>query len=272
MGCLDGRNTHLVEQVSAKARIAFLSAWATDPTLSKAFVPWYFSCVPNDLQQADALIAEIYGRRKLSSVAAVSDNDYDAKLALTSFVKRTKAAGKPDPFEFFYENAGPDFNTLMDRIEKSGIKAIVLFGKPSESLKLMEMMRQRKMLLPVFGTLNTSGENEHIMQALSHFDNIALVSSGQWFNTRGLAFGREFRELYDQSPDALSAYAFDGMNLILEAMRIAGTNRDKIQKALSKIYLEGVTGTIQFDDKGNRTSKVSLMEMKNGHPVELGVH
>jgi branched-chain amino acid transport system substrate-binding protein len=272
VGCHDGRNAHLVEQVSAKARIVFLSAWATDPTLSQAFVPWYFSCVPNDLQQADALIGEIYNKRKLSSIAVVSDNDYDAKLALTSFLKRTKAAGKSDPLELYYDNTGPDFNTLVDRIEKSGIKAIVLFGQPSASLKLIERMRQRKILLPVFGSLNTSGENAHIMQELNRFENVVLVSSGQWFNTRGLAFGQEFQKLYGYLPDAVSAYAYDGMNLIIAAIRKSGRDRDKIQKALSEIHLEGATGTIRFDEKGNRTGKVCLMEMKNGHPMELGVH
>ncbi len=55
MGSLDGRNAHLAEQVATKTRIVFLSSWATDMTLSKAFVPWYFRCLPNDHQQAVSL-------------------------------------------------------------------------------------------------------------------------------------------------------------------------------------------------------------------------
>ena len=46
MGSHDGRNAHLVEQVATKSQVVFLSAWASDPTLSQAFVPWFFSCVP----------------------------------------------------------------------------------------------------------------------------------------------------------------------------------------------------------------------------------
>ena len=60
IGALDGRNAHLAEQVAAKTKIAFLSTRATDMTLSQAFVPWYFRCVPNDRQQAISLIQEIY--------------------------------------------------------------------------------------------------------------------------------------------------------------------------------------------------------------------
>ena len=90
MGSHDGRNAHLVEQVTAKTRKVFLSAWAGDPTLTQAFVPWYFSCVPNDNQQSDAFIEEIYNKRKTTKIAVVSDNSYDSKLALASFVKKLK--------------------------------------------------------------------------------------------------------------------------------------------------------------------------------------
>src|SRR5664279_4302228 len=105
MGSHDGRNAHLVEQVSAKERIVFLSAWASDPTLAQAFVPWYFTCVPNDLQQADALIEEIYNKRKIDKTVAISDNSYDSKLALDSFIKRIKITGKTDPVQFSYDNS-----------------------------------------------------------------------------------------------------------------------------------------------------------------------
>ena len=51
----------------------------------------------------------------------------------------------------------------------------------------------------------------------------------------------------------VAAYAFDGMSVLIEAVRISGSpEREKIQEALSKIQYEGVTGRIQFDDKGNR--------------------
>ncbi len=169
MGSHDGRNAHLVEQVITKARIVFLSAWASDPTLSQAFVPWYFSCVPNDLQQADVLIEEIYNKRKINKIAAVSDNGYDSKLALKSFVKKTKIAGKADPLQFFYDNSSQDFNDLLDQINKADVNCIILFGQPSASLKLIQQMRQRKMNQPVFGTLSVLDEKELSDQELKIF-------------------------------------------------------------------------------------------------------
>lgn len=269
IGSHDGRNAHLAEQVATKARIVFLSAWATDPTLSQAFVPWYFSCVPNDLQQATALIEEIYNNRKFSKIALVADNGYDSKLALKSFVKKSKIAGQKDPLQFFYDNYSTDINNLPDQIIKTNVDCIILFGQPSASLKLVQQIRQRKMNQPVFGSLSLTGEREFSDQELKNYESVVLVSSGYWFSPKGLVFRQEFMKQYGYQPGPVAAYAFDGMNLIIEAIKVAGTNRDKIQKALAAIKYDGVTGRIQFDDKGNRLGPSELMEIKNGRLVAL---
>jgi branched-chain amino acid transport system substrate-binding protein len=269
MGSSDGRNGHLIEQVTTKARIVFLSAWASDPTLAQAFVPWYFSCVPNDNQQADALIEEIYTKRKITKIAVVSDNDYDSKLALESFIKRTKLAAKEDPLQLFYDNSNQNYNDLIDQISKADVRGIILFGKPSASMKLINQLKQRKMNQPVFGTLSLLDEDEFSDMDLKYYENVVLVSSGNLSGSKGLAFRNEFQKTYGKLAGAVAAYSFDGMSLLIEAIRNAGLDRENIQKALSKIHFEGVTGPIQFDDKGKRMGTPGLMEIKNGIPVTV---
>lgn len=270
IGSHDGRNAHLVEQVATKARIVFLSAWASDPTLSQAFVPWYFSVVPNDLQQAASFIEEIYDKRKFTKIAAVSDNGYDSKLALKSFLKKTKLAGKTGPVQFFYENSSQNFNVLLDQINQADINCIILFGQPSASLKLIQQMRKRKMNQQVFGTIALQDEDQLSGQKLKNFESVVFVSSEHWLSQKGLAFSEEYQRMFGDMPGSVAAYAYDGMNVIIEAIRNAGLDRDKIQQSLKEINFEGVTGVIQFDDKGNRLGAAGLMEIINGIPVAVG--
>lgn len=267
MGSHDGRNAHLVEQVSAKERIVFLSAWASDPTLAQAFVPWYFTCVPNDLQQADAFINEIYNRRKLIRIVAISDNGYDSKLAMESLVKKIKTAGKREPIEFFYDNPLQDFDEILEKISKSAADGIILFGKPSSSLKFIYQMEKRKMKQKVFGAISVLDEDESSVQEQEEYRNMILFVSGNWTSTKGLDFRKDYQKLYGNIPGAVAAYSFDGMSLLIEAIRKAGPDRSEIQKALTRIRYEGVTGLIQFDDKGKRVGKVNLVEIKNGISV-----
>ena len=270
MGSHDGRNAHLVEQAATKAGVVFLSAWASDPTLSQAFVPWFFNCVPNDLQQAASLIEEIYNKRNINKIAVVSGNDYDSKMAMESFMKQTKLAGEKSPVQFSYENSSQDFNVLADQINKADVNCIVFFGQPSASLKIIQHIRQRNMSQPVFGTLSLLDENKLSEQKLQNYEKVILVPSGNWSGSKSSAFRQEFQKTYNKLPGMVAAYAFDGMSLLIEAIRNAGgPDREKIQKSLAKIYYKGVTGLIQFDDRGNRSGTYDLMYMRNGLPVTV---
>jgi branched-chain amino acid transport system substrate-binding protein len=265
----DGRNGHLIEQVAAKTRIVYLSSWASDPTLAQAFVPWYFSCAPTDIKQADALIEEIYNKRKLTKIAAVSGNDYDSELALKNFVKQTKTEGKTGPLQLSYDNNIQDFKSLIDQINNSDIRGIVIFGKPAASIKLINEFRKRKMIQPLFGSLSLLDENEISDQDMKSYEHVVIVSSVNLSGSKGLSFREEFQKTYGKAPGAVAAYSFDGMNILIEAIKNAGTERKEIQNYLSKIHYIGVTGPIQFDNKGKRTGIPGLMQIKNGIPVPV---
>jgi branched-chain amino acid transport system substrate-binding protein len=269
MGSPDGRNGHLIEQAAVKTRIVFLSTWASDPTLAQAFVPWYFSCVPNDLQQADVLIEEIYKKKHYSKIGAISDNGYDSKMALNSFVRRTRMSEKPDPFQIFYDDSKLDPSTLIGQIIASDIKAIILFGKPSGSMKIIKFLKEQKLNIPVFGSLSLSDEDDYNDKDFIIYENVVLVSPGNWAESKSINFRDDYKRLYGRFPGAVASYSFDGMCLLIDAIKKAGTDPGEIQKALTTIRYEGVTGIIQFDEKGKLKRKAGLMKIKNGLPEKV---
>ena len=269
MGSHDGQNAHLVEQVISKTRTVFLSAWASDPTLSQAFVPWYFSCVPNSNQQATAFIKEIYNKIKIKKIAVVSDMSYDSKKALKSLVNRSKLEGKPDLLQFFYDSSNKNFKKLLDEIYESDINGIVLFGKPLASLSFIKQLRQRKMEQPVFGSFSLLGEGDLGEVELSNYNNVTIATSGNWLGLDEVSFLKEYQKKYGKIPNAVAAYAFDGMNLLIEAIINSGFDREKIQESMSEIQYKGVTGSIQFDKKGNRVNANELIKINNGIPVTI---
>lgn len=269
MGSHDGRNAHLVEQASAKTRTVFLSAWASDPTLSQAYIPWYFNCVPNDNQQANALIEEIFKNRKITKLAVVSDNGYDSKLALNTFVKNSKKAGNTDLFQFFYDNSSQNFERLLNQLKKADVSGVMLFGQPAASIKIIQQMKEKKMNLPVFGTLSLLGENEFSDIKLADYEGVTLVTSENWMGSKALSIQNEFQKKYNKMPRAVAVYAFDGMNIIIEAIKNSRLDREKLQKYMSNTNYKGITGSIQFDEKGNRLGNVGLIEIINGIPVTV---
>jgi len=270
MGSHGSRNAHLVEQVIAKTHVVFLSAWASDPTLSQAFVPWYFSCVPNNTQQAITLIKYIYNKRKINKIAIISDEGYNSKLALQNLLKLIKTASQPELIPLYFDNrSDKNFNILIDTINKIGAKGIMLFGQSEAALKFITKLRQKNRNQPIFGPLSLLEGQKFSAMKLAHFNDITLLSSKNWLEQKGLAFQNKYQKIYGKTPDEVAAYAYDGMSVIIETIKQSWPHREIIQNNMAKIYYEGVTGAFHFDNKGNRVGAISLVELKNGIPVTV---
>jgi len=253
VGSHDGRNAHLVEQASAKSIIPFVSVWSSDPTLSQAFIPWFFNCVPTDDQQAVAIINEIYTNRSISKVATITDNSYDSNQSIKSFLKFLKKEGKALPFQFNFEDFTSDLILLAEEIIKKEAECIILYCRPSEALKIVRLFKERKMPLPIFSGLSVLNENELSQKELNEFNDILLIPAGTPSANKSKSFREQYLQTYGILPGVVASYAFDGMNILIEAIRISGSSeREDIQESLAKIRYEGVTGLFQFDAMGNR--------------------
>jgi branched-chain amino acid transport system substrate-binding protein len=270
LGSHDGRNAHLVEQAATKTTVVFVSAWAGDPTLSQAFVPWFFNCVPNDFQQAGALVDEIYVKRKLRLASVVYDIDYDSKQAMGNFLKRVTIDNMPAPILFSFENFASDVNILSDKINESGAECVILFCNPLISRNIFLAMRNSKRRIPVFGPLLLLNEDILSENDLNGYNGYLMVPSEDWSDSKAISFRNDFLDRYGVLPGAVAAYAYDAMTALINAIIKAGANdREKIQQALSEIDFEGVTGQVQFDNKGNRAGPVHVMNVHNGIPAVL---
>jgi len=70
-------------------------------------------------------------------------------------------------------------------------------------------------------------------------------------------------------PDALAALAYDATNLLLQAIKEAGstTDTDKVKAAMEKINYNGVSGNITFDASHNPVKSAPILAVKGGKIV-----
>ncbi len=266
---LDGRNAHLIEQVATKAKVTMLSARAGDPTLSQAFVPWYFRCVSNDNQHAEALTDELVKRRKSSEIIVISENSYDGRLASVSFMKQLAEKEVKMPDLYRYDMLNPDFDSIIMQIKKTGIQHFVLFGGPENSLQLIKKLSETMNKFTIYGPFSIIGEKNTLKEFLDCADNTVLTSADFWFTPQGKEFQKAFQETYGYLPGPAAAFAYDGMNMLIEAIKKGDLEQEEMVNSLVKIKYKGVTGTIQFDDKGNRKGNPGIMRIQHGIPVSF---
>jgi branched-chain amino acid transport system substrate-binding protein len=267
LGSNDGRSAHIVEQTATKSRVVMISCWAGDPTLSQAFVPWFFNCVPNDNQQAEILVDEIYKKPSFLRAAVVSDNNYDSRSLLNCFLQKVRISGNAEPVQLSWETYGKNPAAIAEKLAGTGVNAVVIFCSPKTSLSIIRSINQRKMPVSLFGPLSISNENELTGKEIREcIDRVSIP-----FKTLNQARFEFFREKYLKSfrnnPGMVAISAYEGMSIIIDAIRNApGPDREKMQSYLKKINYEGITGRISFDERGNRVSDFHLVRIKDGIP------
>jgi branched-chain amino acid transport system substrate-binding protein len=75
-------------------------------------------------------------------------------------------------------------------------------------------------------------------------------------------FRKAFETKYGKTPDALGALAYDATNLMLEAIKAAGSDDTaKVKAALEGITFKGVSGTITFDASHNPVKSATILEV-----------
>jgi branched-chain amino acid transport system substrate-binding protein len=251
MGSHDGRNAHLVEQATTKSHIAFLSAWAGDPTLSQAFTPWFFSCVPSDRQQA-YLLAKFIPKENYRTLTLISDEEYDAKSGLKSFIAIAEKEGIPKPVTIVTERFNNDIPGTCEMISVRKTDCLVLFTGPEIAEKIISRLEEMKSLPACYGPLSLLREGSQFDKHQDVLENILLLSGGDWHTKEKSLFSNAYKRKTGTWPGAVAAYAYDGMNAVIKAVIAANGDKDKIQKTLLDISIYGVTGSFKFDDKGNR--------------------
>jgi branched-chain amino acid transport system substrate-binding protein len=267
LGSHDGRNAHLVEQAATKARIVFMSAWAGDPTLSQAFVPWFFNSVPNDNKQATAITAGIFKGPSGQKTAVISDDGYDSGSSLKSFLATVSTAGRPAPLQLSWKECGEDPGIVADKLTGNGINTLVILCQPKTAVGIVSIISEKNLKIKIFGSLSLLNEDELSPMELRTFNEKLIVPSGAINSIKIKAFAAEYERAFGKEPGEVAAVAFDAMNILIEAIRKAGTSdRERIQDALKNIHYEGVTGTFGFDEKGNRNDRIGLVNVKDGLP------
>jgi ABC-type branched-subunit amino acid transport system substrate-binding protein len=254
IGSLDGRNGHLAEQVAAKSHLTYIETYATDPTLSQAFVPWFMRVVPNDNQQSLCILKQIE-KEGGGKIGILSIETYDTRYAVKSFTKAVAGETGMAALVFDLDTTGNIQGDAIEKILDSNIDHLVLPFDASYLKDLIMTLSVEKPDLKIYGTLHFSMGLENRKDSWDSYEGIYMVSP------------HLDRDKYSALPNSQSAYMYDAVNLVINAIQQVGCEREAITDYISKSdYSKGITGSISFDELGNRQGASTLIRIKNGVP------
>jgi branched-chain amino acid transport system substrate-binding protein len=267
LGTIDGANSHIAIRVALKCELVMMNTGDTDPTFIETNIPWVMRNIGDDRQQSYLLIDYAYRKMGYDKVAIIRSSNRYGRFGVREVRDSARRMGKPVPVEMAYKVGQDDFSLEIERLDKSKVDAIVHWGDAVEGAKILNQMRARGMKHPFLAC----DRNAHPDFVRIAGKNAEGVVCGYPWNPRSkdplfLRFQEAYRARFGQEPETYAAHAYDGMNMVIWAIQVAGLNRAKIRDVLA--YLPepwpGVTGKIQFSACLDDVGDVYLAEFKDG--------
>jgi branched-chain amino acid transport system substrate-binding protein len=104
----------------------------------------------------------------------------------------------------------------------------------------------------------------------AYFTQATFDTEGEKLTPQVKSFVEAFQQRFATAPDLYAAHGFDAFNVLLEAYRQGGTTTNSFWKGMRGIRdLQGVTGVLQFDEKGDVTKFPHVYIVTQGKPVDV---
>lgn len=253
-------------QESAKAKTPQIM-FGVAPKITQSGNLWILRITPSDMVMATNYVDFAVKKLGFKKLAVLHDSSDYGKGALPALEAQMKQLGlKPVSVESF--NVGDkDFAGQLNNIKNSGAEGVFLWGLYVEGAQILIQARQLGLTMPFMASsgvlqgafLKLAGEAANGLYITTYFslDDPA---------TRVQEFIKAYEPKYGK-PTPTSALAFDGANVLIQAIQNAGSDKEKIRRYLRSIKsYQGVTGRIETDQNGQGGQSSIIMRVENEVP------
>lgn len=269
LGSIDDIVTHVALRVALKLELPMVNSGDPDPTLTETGIPWLIRVISDDRQSSYALVNYIYREKGHSRVAVLrADNRY-GRVGIMEFRDAAQRIGHPIVLEVRFADGDKFFDTQLERIRNATPDAVVLWGNALETALIVRQMREKGMQQPVYGC-DRMVSPEFLKIADTYAEGV--VTTCQYNptldNPAYKVFEHNYKVRFDMDPDVFAAHAYDGMNILIESIQIAGLNKVLMRDVMTDLKTfqgyQGITGEIIFDASWNDIGPIWMTEVREG--------
>ncbi len=258
-----------------KAGIAFVTSGATAPSLPDEVGDYLFMEPFGDNVQA-AAAAEYAYQQGARTAWILYDKAMDYTLLLQKyFAERFKGLGGTIISSDTYQTGDTDFRAQLTRLKALSPQPDILFisSGPDDIGTIVKQVRELGINTPIVGG---DGYDTPLLVEVAGpeaADNVYFTTHISFDSPKAKAFSEKYKKMFGHEPEnAFAALGYDAFNLIVDAIKRAGTDDPKaIRNAIAATKgFEGVTGTINYPP-GKRVPQksVTIIQVKKGKLVFL---
>jgi branched-chain amino acid transport system substrate-binding protein len=261
----------MVEVADSKGR-TLVSPSASQPQLTGISENFY-RVFPSDFAEGTVMARYAYDNLRLRNGVILAKEETYAKGIQQIFTDEfTRKGGKIVETIEFPASMG-DFTALADRAVTLKPDFVYVAAYAPEILRLVKDLRTEK-FPGIILTTSSFASSDILAKAGDAAEGVYLTQTS--FDTDGdLApnvadFVKAYRDRYHHDPDLYAAHGFDAYNVLGEAYRQGGTTALSFWKGMRGVReFPGVTGTLQFDEKGDVQKFPHVYIVRNGKAINI---
>lgn len=248
-----------------KAGLSHIAIGSTSPAVTNAG-PFTYRDITTDAYDGE-IVAKWTVDEGAKKIAILYENDDYGKGLADVYNKKVTSLGSQIVFQEPY-NLGEtkDFSAILTKLKNAGPDTIFIAGQYNEAAMILKQGKRLGISLPVFGSnglysdalIQLGGQEVEGLRCVGSFHASAEYPEAK-------AFIDAYKAKYGEEPDTWAAYAYDALNILLEAVKNGGEDRKKINDYLTTLKdFKGATGTTTFDANGDCLKEPLKLIVKDG--------
>ena len=261
-------------EIAESSKVILITPWSTNPKTTldaktdkpKSFV---FRACFTDPFQGRVVAKFALDNLKAKKAAVLYDVASDYNKGIAEYFKTTfeQNGGQVVAFETYTTN-DKDFSGQLTKIKRAGPDVIFLPNYYSEVPLQIQQAKRLGITVPFLGS-DSWGSAELLKLC-------GKECEGYYFSTHYAAdaatpaatkFIQAYQTKYNALPDDVAALTYDAFQLLLQAIKSAGSiDRQAVRDALAKVpRYDGVTGMMQFKEgSGDPVKGAVILRIKGG--------
>jgi branched-chain amino acid transport system substrate-binding protein len=267
IGTVDGDATHVALRVVLKTETFMVNCSDPDPSLTETQIPWLLRDFPDNRQQGYLLARLMVEERGLTKIVVFRGNSRPGRMGVRPFVDAVRRLGHPVLQEINFKDGDRTFDTQVAVIKQANPDAVVFWGNPAETGLAAAQLRAAGVKAAFYGFdrlvdpdfVKIAGPVVAEGATAAYFFDPDKTDPA-WTN-----FVARFQKRYGMKPDIYAGYAYDGAQMLIDAIKKAGPNRYRIQDQMRAINeYKGVCGYMRFDGRSDNIAPIVYAEYRQG--------
>jgi branched-chain amino acid transport system substrate-binding protein len=272
IGHLNSGVTIPASEIYSKAGIPVISGSATSPELTERGLKGVFRTIGRDDQQGPAIAAYMAKELGAKKAAIVDDKTAYGEGLAAEVEKSLRAQGVTIVGHERTTDKETDFKAIVTRIKSKAPDAVFHGGMDATGGLMLKQARELG-VKSAFAFGDGACTEEMAQLAGPAGEGLACSQAGLPAASATKEFREAFRARYGDTK-LYAAYFYDATNVVIHAMKRAdSTDPAKFAPKIYETRMEGATGPIEFDAKGDRkNAEMTLFRMKDGKITPVAVY